>query len=309
MYKYNLDILGVSECRWTGSGSTKAKGHSTILFSGRENSHTSGVTIIISKARNNSLLEWEPISDRLITARFNYSHCKLSIIQCYATTNDADEDDKDTCYEQQSTIAKIPQHYIILVMPKLDLSTQMQAAASKQIRQRLNIHQLKSPVVKNQFILEIQNRFSALEDLDQQDVKSNWDNIKNTYVETGKKVLGVKASKSKEWLCPHTWKLIDERKEIKNKLLNTKSQRLLDQLNELYRNENKQVKKSARNDRRNFLNQKAARAEQAAQRGDLSAVYKITKELRKSNANQSIPVKDKDGKTISSEHGQAEIWV
>ena len=36
MQRYNLDILGVSECRWTGAGRKTIRDGFTILFSGKE---------------------------------------------------------------------------------------------------------------------------------------------------------------------------------------------------------------------------------------------------------------------------------
>ncbi|KAK2164794.1 hypothetical protein NP493_1394g01002 [Ridgeia piscesae] len=82
MKRYRLDILGVSECRWTGSGRQVSHDGSTILYSGHEDTHIRGVALVISKQKANTLLEWEPISDRVMKARFNSKHCKLTIILC-----------------------------------------------------------------------------------------------------------------------------------------------------------------------------------------------------------------------------------
>ena len=81
-------------------------------------------------------------------------------------------------------------------------------------------------------------------------------------------------------------------------MLNTKSTRLQNQFKDSYRTKDKEVTKSARRDKRAFLEEKADQAEQAALRGDLNMVYKITKELCNTNSNQTIPIKDKDGNTI-----------
>ena len=78
MQRYKLVILEISECPWTGS---VANNGVTILYPGKENVHTGGVAIIIQKERTKTLLEWEPINDRLIRTRFNLDHCKLSVIQ------------------------------------------------------------------------------------------------------------------------------------------------------------------------------------------------------------------------------------
>ena len=57
-----------------------------------------------------------PLSDRLMRARFNSKHCKLTIIQCYAPINEAEED-KDDWYEQlQQAASRVPQHDMLLIM-------------------------------------------------------------------------------------------------------------------------------------------------------------------------------------------------
>ena len=75
----NLDILGISECRWLGSGKVTSNSGQTILYSGHKEKHQSGVAIIISKEKIKTLSEWDPISDRLIRALFNSKYCKLTI--------------------------------------------------------------------------------------------------------------------------------------------------------------------------------------------------------------------------------------
>ena len=100
MKRYHLDILGISESRWTGSGRKVLQDGSVILHSGHENTHTHGVAIIISKEKAKTLLEWEPVSERLIRIRLNSKFCKLTILQCYAPTNEAEEEVKEDWYEQ-----------------------------------------------------------------------------------------------------------------------------------------------------------------------------------------------------------------
>ena len=89
---------------------------SIILYSGHD-THTQGVAIIIAQEKAKTLLEWEPISARLVRARFNSKHCKLTILQCYAPTNDAEDEIKDEWYEQlQKAVAKVPAHDMLLVI-------------------------------------------------------------------------------------------------------------------------------------------------------------------------------------------------
>ena len=121
MGNYKLYILGISECRWTGSGRmcTKSEpGESyTIIYSGQQDTHHRGVALIMNKQSLSTLMEWESINERLIKARFNSKYCKLTIIQCYAPTNDSEDELTRDRYEQlQAEVAKVPYHDMLLVM-------------------------------------------------------------------------------------------------------------------------------------------------------------------------------------------------
>ena len=49
-----------------------------MLYSGVETRHEFGVGIIISKKNRNTLLEWHPVNERIITARFFSKHIKMT---------------------------------------------------------------------------------------------------------------------------------------------------------------------------------------------------------------------------------------
>ena len=110
MRRYKLDILCVSECRWTDCGSQILSSGEKIIYSGRnDRKHTEGVAIILSNKAQNALIEWSPLDKRIITARFYSIYTKLTIIQCYAKTNDSDSEDKNIFYKKlPKEIAKCP---------------------------------------------------------------------------------------------------------------------------------------------------------------------------------------------------------
>ena len=122
MQSYKIELLGVSETRWTGSGSRKLLSGHHILYSGRADDHHSrGVGIITTGEVHKSLLEWKPISERIIKARYNSKFAKLSVIVCYAPTEDAEDEEKDTFYDElQAAVDETPTHDVLLIMGDLN---------------------------------------------------------------------------------------------------------------------------------------------------------------------------------------------
>ena len=92
-----------------------------LVHAGKDNNvHSNGVALIANRQAVKSLMEWEPISNRLIRARFASSYCNLTILQCYAS-NKAEKDDNDNFYEQlQHEVSKTPQHDMLLLTRDLN---------------------------------------------------------------------------------------------------------------------------------------------------------------------------------------------
>ena len=103
MDKYKIYVMGISECRWVGQGKVKLNTGESVIVSGREyNIH--GVTIMMTKKAEQTLLKWKPINYRIIYARFFSKYVKLSIIQVYAPMYEANDEHKNIFYEQLLTV-------------------------------------------------------------------------------------------------------------------------------------------------------------------------------------------------------------
>jgi len=97
MTRMDISILGLAEMRWNDSGQFCKDGHS-IIYSGNNN-HTKGVGIIVRKDISKNILGYRAFSDRVLLVKLKNLHRNLCIIQAYAPTSDASEEEVTKFYE------------------------------------------------------------------------------------------------------------------------------------------------------------------------------------------------------------------
>ena len=106
--KYNLDLIGLCETRWRDSGEHLA-GNYHYVWSGPNNNSgkvgQAGVALAISRNTRKALISWRPINERMLEARFEHRHGKLTIIVAYAPTNLAENDKKADFYALLQDVA------------------------------------------------------------------------------------------------------------------------------------------------------------------------------------------------------------
>ena len=81
MPKVNVDILGISELKWTGMGELSSDGH-YIYYCGQESLRRNGAAIMVNKRVQNAVLGCNLKNDRMISVRlqgkpFNISYPSL----------------------------------------------------------------------------------------------------------------------------------------------------------------------------------------------------------------------------------------
>ena len=89
MARVNVDILGISELKWTGMGEFNSDDH-YIYYCGQESLRRNGVVITVNKTVQNEVLGCNFKNDRLISVRFQGTTFKFTVIQVYAPTNNAE---------------------------------------------------------------------------------------------------------------------------------------------------------------------------------------------------------------------------
>ena len=85
MARVNIDILGISEQKWTGMGEFNSDGH-YIYYCGQESLRRNGVAIIVNNRVQNAVLLCNLKNDRMISVPFLGKPFNITIIQIYAPT-------------------------------------------------------------------------------------------------------------------------------------------------------------------------------------------------------------------------------
>ena len=94
MARVNIDILGISELRWTGKGEFNSDDH-YIYYWGQEYLRRNGVPIMVNKRVLGCTLK----NDRMISVHFQGKPFNITVIQVYAPTSNAEEAEVERFYE------------------------------------------------------------------------------------------------------------------------------------------------------------------------------------------------------------------
>ena len=73
MARVNVNILGISELKWTGMGEFKSGDH-CIYYCGQESIRRNGVAIIVNKGVLNAVLGCNLKNDRMSSVHFQANH-------------------------------------------------------------------------------------------------------------------------------------------------------------------------------------------------------------------------------------------
>ena len=90
MARVNVDILGISELKWTGLGEFNSDDH-YIYYCGQESLRKNGVAIILNKRVRNAVLGCNLKNDRMISVHFQGKPFSITVIHVYVPTSNAEE--------------------------------------------------------------------------------------------------------------------------------------------------------------------------------------------------------------------------
>ena len=90
MARVNIDILGISELKWTGMGEFNSDDH-CIYHCGQESLRRNGIAIVVNKRVQNAVLGCNLKNKRMISVHFQGKPFNITVIQAYAPTSNTEE--------------------------------------------------------------------------------------------------------------------------------------------------------------------------------------------------------------------------
>ena len=106
MARVNVDILGISELKWTGMGDFNSDDHYTYYY-GQESLRRNGVAIMVNKRVQNAVLGCNLKNDRMISVHLQGKPFSITVIQVYAPTSNAEQAEVEWFYEDLQDLLEL----------------------------------------------------------------------------------------------------------------------------------------------------------------------------------------------------------
>ena len=116
MARVNIDILGISELKWTGMGVFNSASHH-IYYCGQESLSRNGVAITVNKRVQNEALGCILKNNRMISVRFQGKPFNITVIQVYVPTSNSEEAEVEWFYEDlQDLLELTPKKDVLFII-------------------------------------------------------------------------------------------------------------------------------------------------------------------------------------------------
>ena len=116
MARVNIDILGISELKWTGIDEFNSDDH-CIYYCGQESLRRNGVAIIVNNRVQYAVLGCNLKNDRMISVCFQGKPFNIMVIQVYPPTNSVEEAEVEWFYEDlQKRLELTPPQDVLFII-------------------------------------------------------------------------------------------------------------------------------------------------------------------------------------------------
>ena len=130
--RVNINILGISELKWTGMGEFNSDDH-YIYYCRQQSLRRNGVAIMVNKTVQNAVLGCHLKNDRMISVRFQDKPFNITGIQVYAPTSNAEEAEVEWFYEDlQDLLELTPTKDVVFIIEDWNVKVGSQETPGEQ---------------------------------------------------------------------------------------------------------------------------------------------------------------------------------
>ena len=116
MARLNVDILRISELKWTGMGELNSDDH-YIFYCGQESLRRNGVAIIVNTRVQNAVLGCSLKNNRMISVRVQGKPFNITVIQVCALTSNSEEAEVEQFFEDlQDLLELTPKKDVLFII-------------------------------------------------------------------------------------------------------------------------------------------------------------------------------------------------
>ena len=101
-----MNILGISELKWTGMGEFNSDDHYTY-YCGQESLRRNGIAIIVNKRVRNTVLGCNLKNNRMISVCFKSKPFNITATQVYAPISNAEKAEVEWFYEDLQDLLEL----------------------------------------------------------------------------------------------------------------------------------------------------------------------------------------------------------
>ena len=116
MARVNINILGISELKWTEIGEFTSDDH-YIYCCVQESHRRNGVALIVTRRVQNAVLGCNLKNDRMISVCFQGKLFNITVIQVYAPSSNAEEAEVERFYKDLQDLLKLtPRNDVLFII-------------------------------------------------------------------------------------------------------------------------------------------------------------------------------------------------
>ena len=200
-----------------------------------------------------------------------------------------------------------------LVTARLKLKLRRNGVEQERQKARYNVDFLKDPSTAEEYKVALANRFKVLQELYDEDegvdINSQWSHIKDAVNTTCEEIIGRRKPQQKDWISVETMRKIQTRRDKKEAVNSSCTRAAKVTAQKEHTAANREVKKSVKTDKRNFVEGLAQEAEKAAASRNMKQLYDTTRKLAGKFKKSERPIRDKKGIVLMGADKQLNRWA